>query len=835
MNFQRYNTSNGLASDEVYDMYQDSLGVMWFATDRGLCSYNGYNFRQYGLADGITSTTILSFFPQSNGDVWCTTMENKLFYFNPKDVVFHPYKFNDQLSEISQGSIFLDLEIKNSGTVRLSFINELGYSAIDEHGKVISKPYRLYDKKANTVDLNVEPAENDPNDEFIYRKECVNCKDSLQNAEKISIPGAIFSRIGVSRIGNTTLVRGNRLCYIIRNGKLINTIIKEKPPVSSGLMDDTHFWVGYRSGGVIVYNLDGNEEGHYLKNKTVSGLLVDHEKSLWISTLSGVYFSSSIKFKSYHLNGEDGVYQLSIDGNGDLGVEMNHGPVFTVSGNKIISGYNKSLFPIMRKYYKGIGYLFRDEYNPYDPNYQDLEIVGDTLFWKRQIMSFSDEPEPPAVVSAGRDFFTIDTGKKIQIYHSKGRINDACTMGGKIYLGKNQGFYAFDPKTKQESLIIPSLSSTRIIDVDRFGTSGVVVGTRGKGVVIHEKGFDLHISSKEGLSSDLVNEVYVENRSTLWVCTNKGLNRVILDGKRISEIRPLTVNDGLIDNDISDVVVHYNIVWVGTRKGLASFNLSDFKQNDGDSELFLRITSIKKNDQPASDISSLRHWENRIEIDFQAISFKNKNLEYRYRLEGLQNPEWHITKIPQVVYEELRPGSYVFLLQVRSNGSWNKKSVRLEFVIHPPFYQSWWFIALLVLFVIVVIYLFFRLRILVYNKDITREILRQLLKRIKTDSNSFVVSANGKSIRINSEDVLFARSHRNYLEIKTKNQRVLVREKISNFLNVVPDPIEYVQVNRSSIVRIDNVTSKSKTMVSVNEEEFKIGTTYSDAVNKIQF
>ena len=40
-------TESGLPSPTVYKIDQDSKGVLWIATDRGICSYDGYEFRTY--------------------------------------------------------------------------------------------------------------------------------------------------------------------------------------------------------------------------------------------------------------------------------------------------------------------------------------------------------------------------------------------------------------------------------------------------------------------------------------------------------------------------------------------------------------------------------------------------------------------------------------------------------------------------------------------------------------------------------------------------------------------------------------------------------------------
>ncbi|MFT5970079.1 MAG: ligand-binding sensor domain-containing protein, partial [Flavobacteriales bacterium] len=39
--FVNFSVEDGLPSNEVYEVIQDSKGFMWFATDRGVARYNG--------------------------------------------------------------------------------------------------------------------------------------------------------------------------------------------------------------------------------------------------------------------------------------------------------------------------------------------------------------------------------------------------------------------------------------------------------------------------------------------------------------------------------------------------------------------------------------------------------------------------------------------------------------------------------------------------------------------------------------------------------------------------------------------------------------------------
>lgn len=48
--FRHYTTDNGLPSNCVRDIMQDSRGFIWFATDGGLVRFDGQRFRVFSLS-----------------------------------------------------------------------------------------------------------------------------------------------------------------------------------------------------------------------------------------------------------------------------------------------------------------------------------------------------------------------------------------------------------------------------------------------------------------------------------------------------------------------------------------------------------------------------------------------------------------------------------------------------------------------------------------------------------------------------------------------------------------------------------------------------------------
>jgi len=88
-------------------------------------------------------------------------------------------------------------------------------------------------------------------------------------------------------------------------------------------------------------------------------------------------------------------------------------------------------------------------------------------------------------------------------------------------------------------------------------------------------------------------------------------------------------------------------------------------------------------------------WEN-FEIEYTALSFINsENLRFKYKLEGLDQDWTAAGTRRRAYYSYVPPGQYVFrVIAANSDGVWNTEGQSLRIKVLPPFYRSWWFLAL---------------------------------------------------------------------------------------------------------------------------------------------
>ena len=80
------------------------------------------------------------------------------------------------------------------------------------------------------------------------------------------------------------------------------------------------------------------------------------------------------------------------------------------------------------------------------------------------------------------------------------------------------------------------------IDVSTSGNC-FFIATQSAGVVVYGKNI-YNISKKNGLTSNIINEIHVENDTTIWACINKGLNRIVFNNTSFS-VTSIDKNAGL--------------------------------------------------------------------------------------------------------------------------------------------------------------------------------------------------------------------------------------------------------------------------------------------------
>ena len=94
------------------------------------------------------------------------------------------------------------------------------------------------------------------------------------------------------------------------------------------------------------------------------------------------------------------------------------------------------------------------------------------------------------------------------------------------------------------------------------------------------------------------------------------------------------------------------------------------------------------------------------------------------------------------------------------------------------------------------------------------------------------VQANKKHHKIILNDILYAESLKDYLKIHMKDKRLVIKERISSFIEKLPSN-RFIQVHRSFIVSLDKITGFTSKDLEIGDIEIPIGGNFKERTMNI--
>lgn len=827
--YKNFGVDEGLPSSQVFDIYQDRQGYIIFATDKGISRYNGYEFKNYGSENGLPGNVILRFYPQNNGQIWGYTFHTKsLFYFNEKFNGFTTYKHNELLQkELGRSGIIKSLYIDKENTVHIGGTGINGIILIKDNGKIErkytnkeysrSKESNKYFNLNNSVDGST----------FCFTSMLIKDTDS-----PFFIKGYFNPHIEALWLKNNkkAVINNGKFIRILSRNNQTVTIKENYIPIGIKKIDSSSFFLGYYFGGCKIISDKGKVIKEYLKDKSVTNFLKDHEGGYWLTTLnSGVYYIKKPNIsiirqtktkKHFHINS-------LAKRNKELLIGYKNGSYSKLNVLREFKNLTKpSKYPdptIVE--YDSISnktYVYRAH---------GLEI-NNTLFVEKYTIKLSEPTKNGAIFGSSPTGFYEMNNKN---HKFPWRVQDVSVRQKDTLIATPLGVYKKNGKEITPLSKKSRLLSYRSDDIDTgFNGKRFFIATQGVGVVVYGNSI-YNISKKDGLTSDTVNEIVVENDSIIWACTNKGLNRIVFT-KNNYTVESIDKDRGLLSNEVEDVEIINDTVFVGTKEGLSYFSKKELDKKSH-KNFYLKLKEVKVNDiiYPKNEISKLSYNENKITFFIEGISYAENNLEYHYRLKEIDG-SWSRTKNRSISFPNLKSGKYTFQVKTCVKNKCDELNhLEYTFTIKPPFWKTGWFLGVCLMGFVWILYSFFKIRVLTYNKDVAREFIRLLIRKLKSNEKYIEVRMNGEDVKILSTTILYVKSSGNYIDIITLDKKYTIRCKIGDFIRLTPDSLEFLRIHRSYIIRIDKVTGKSKKTVTIGNETFSVGETYLNQINKILF
>jgi len=268
---------------------------------------------------------------------------------------------------------------------------------------------------------------------------------------------------------------------------------------------------------------------------------------------------------------------------------------------------------------------------------------------------------------------------------------------------QNGGVFMFDPDTeivknfKQDLNHSQSLSINYVTSVQEDRNNNLWFGTYGGGLnkLDRETESFTHIGIKEGLPSDIINNILIDESENLWIATNNGIIKFNPENNKFR-------NYNLLENTISFHDTITGKMYFGNNDGFIRFHPDSVKESSYIPQIVLTKftrysdendgTQIVDRTISAKENISLSYKDDIISFEFAALGFdKNFNYKYSYKLEGFSNNWIEIGTKREVTFTNLDPGNYTFNVKAcNADGFWCSNYASINFYISPPWWSTWW-------------------------------------------------------------------------------------------------------------------------------------------------
>ncbi|QKJ30704.1 response regulator [Mucilaginibacter mali] len=330
-------------------------------------------------------------------------------------------------------------------------------------------------------------------------------------------------------------------------------------------------------------------------------------------------------------------------------------------------------------------------------------------------------------------------------YHIRSIAED---HSGKLYIGATLGLFVIAPDATQNKLDEirhyqrsqknNGLGGNDVYDICTTSKGDIYIATFGGGfdkVVAKDKeGYPsrfVNYSTRNGLLSDLTNQIKEDTEHKLWIVCESNLMRFDPNKHTFEnyyDISRLIRGDNFAEG--GDINTSTGNIMLGTTGGFITINTSKLKPDSFKPYMAITGFQLANRNVPVGnssplmqhidDLASLKldHKQNFITISFAALDMAyTKQIRYQYKLDGVDS-DWVDTRERSTNYINLSPGKYVFHVRsTNSKGLWLNNEHQLLITIVPAFWQTGWAWAFYIIAVLCLVFfiarsviIFFRLK-----------------------------------------------------------------------------------------------------------------------------
>lgn len=627
-----YTSESGLTNSQINDIYQDSKGFIWIATENGLARFDGMNFSTFRFdrsrSTSIASNLVLATFEDSRGTIWTGTSSG-LQIFDPETNCFTHISTEDKSNPLSDQHISGLMELEHEGrnyliassSGRGLYVLDIESHKIDHelqdrlNGSIpssfvnymfLDSSHRLWVCSENggleILDIQTESKEQDIWDRSLDetgRNIIVNAIEESSDRLVIGTfnQGFLIYDKAKGKIRRAA-GRDTGSCRVM--AMLKNNIV----PHSS----DNTFLTGLENDGLKLFNLDDEtlEEvnlphiPYHTDSWKVHSLMEDNQGNIWVGAFqTGVMVlpKSMYGFDYMNFSHDRGLNDnsscvtsvIADERNGDLWVGTDGGGLFLIGPDGSQTNYSESSSALSNNSIMSIamdkrGTLWIATYlgglMKHPQNGGFLPFKGQSVFNtnKTVALAYSERDDLLYVGTHGNGLAIIDlkTEKVIRTLtddDNKWISTLYIDSSGMLWVGTYNGPMCYDHKVKK--LIqydIDDVLSTRVHSFCESSDGRMWIGT-GEGLVCFDRptGKITAYSENDGLPSNVIADIQESIDGHIWISTYNGLSRL---NPSTGAFKNYYHYDGLQENEFhsrASFKSRDGKMYFGGIKGLTSF------------------------------------------------------------------------------------------------------------------------------------------------------------------------------------------------------------------------------------------------------------------------
>lgn len=734
----------------VNTITQDFSGYLLLGTSDGLFKFDGRTSQQMLKEHTSLKTEITALYVDSKETIWIGTKKGKVFSVegNKIDSLVFPEGNEERITSFFESGKTLNIGTYGNGLFTLydgkinHYTTDQGLSdnviyKITGNDKLIwcatdggiteikngqNSNFSVISHKNGLPDNIVRDLHLANNNLIISMQDSGVCYYDVNSARFSKIP--FFSNWSLGAVVNTSQVNHDELIIGTEKNGLIHI----------------------RKGTIFIYDYP-----EHIQENTINQLFIDREKQIWLCSKKGI---SQLTEKRYALiNAQDGlketkVLAVTVDNDNSIWIGTSMGiskitnndrgqtmvvkikdlDKFTIScatrapdGSIWFGTYGYGIVVINSKNKKELRFT-AEKNNLSNDNISNLYFSNEnTLFISTLgggLIKAKIDPEAKETFTIEKTFTEEEGLGSNYVYSSitdKNGVLYVGTDGGGLQVLKNDKFIDLTKKHKKNSNTVFSLC------LDEYNT--IWATSNADGILKYNGQMLSSITATNGLREEQPQQI-ISAEGTVFAFNSKGIDKINCKDNTITYY---DVSEGESEPNLNAVVAYNNRVYSGTNNGILIYRTNQQSSDSIKPLVFIKGLSLNYKPFPMDSISEFKYNQNNFSFSFDANWLKNPGkLLFRYRLHGLEDDWLYATEGKDINYNNLNPGDYTFMVQVKNEEEIWSDPTGYSFIIHMPIWKRLWFWILVALIGSASVYLFIQFRL----KNLQRENLL-LERRVK--------------------------------------------------------------------------------------------------------